>query len=256
MNILVAYAVDPEFEPWRKLRKFSEIPSDAFTIRRTEVDTATVDFIVTGMGSAHAARAMQAVPLTGYALGVAAGFAGSLHARLDVSDIVVAKSVLRAATSDSLDSDASFAAEAIAAGAKPIDALVSSDHVATTAAEKTALGATAQAVDMESYTVLDAAKRRGMSIVALRAISDRHDQTLPLDLSSVVDERGQVSIGRVLKMAAGSPGQLSALMKLGRESKAAAEVLARFLEAYIQKISRIRTQESSGAVQEETRRAL
>lgn len=240
MNILVAYAMDPEFEPWRKLGKFSEVPSGPFTLHRTEIDGSTVDFIVSGMGPVHAARAIQtALLLPGYTLCIATGIAGSLHLRLGVSDIVAAKSVVRAGTPDSLASDAHFIAEAVAAGAKPIDALVSSDHVATTAAEKAALGGMAQAVDMESFTVLDVAKRRGIPAVAIRAVSDRHDQTLPVDLVTAVDDRGQVSMGRILKMVAGHPGQISALMKLGRESKAAAGVLAHFLEVYIQRISSV-----------------
>ena len=239
MNVLVAYAVEPEFEPWRTLRKLTEIRSGAFTIRRTEIDGAAVDFIVSGMGPAHAARAMEAVSLTGYSLCIAAGFAGSLHAQLDLSEIVVAKSIIRAQTSNSIASDARLVAEAAAAAAKPIGALVSSDHVATTAAEKSVFAASGQAVDMESYTVLDAAQRHGIPAVAIRVISDRHDQTLPVDLSRAVDDRGQVSIGHVLKMVAGSPGQISALIKFGRESKAAAGVLAHFLEAYIQRISSV-----------------
>lgn len=256
MNILIAYAVDPEFEPWRKLRKFTEIASGTYAIRRTEIDGANVDFIVSGMGPARAANAMQSVSLARYAACIASGFAGSLHAQLNASDIVVAKSVLRAGSPDSLAADARLVTEATSAAAKPIEALISTGHVATTTAEKSNLGVAAQAVDMESYAVLDAAKRHGVPAVAIRAISDRHDQILPVDLSAAVDERGQVSIGRVLKMAAGNPGQIASLIKLGRESKAAAVVLARFLDAYIQRLSRIEMQSSSTAAQEAPRRTL
>jgi hypothetical protein len=133
--------------------------------------------------------------------------------------------------------DAVLAAEAVAAGGKAIDTMISSDRIATTIDEKARLASLADAVDMESYTVLAAARERNLPAVVIRGVSDRHDQAMPVDLSTAVDERGQVSIGNVLKMAAGNPMQIAALMKLGRESKAAAEVLAKFLDGYIERIS-------------------
>lgn len=238
MKVLVAYAVEPEFDPWRKLRKFSELTTADFTIRRTQIAGANVDFVVSGMGPARAAHAMQAVASEEYSVIVASGLAGSLRRELDVAHIVIPKVVRAADENRSLACDDFLLAEGISAGGKSIETIVSSERIATAVEEKARLGKSAEAVDMESFAVMDSARRIKIPAVVIRAISDRHDQAMPLDLSTAVDERGQVSIGRVMKLAAGKPGQISALMKLGRESKAAAEALARFLDGYIERLSR------------------
>jgi nucleoside phosphorylase len=237
VNILVAYAVDPEFGPWRKLRKFREVAAGDFTIQRTEISRATVDFVVSGMGPGFALRAMQAVDLPTYAICVACGFAGSLRMELGVGDIVIARAIRPAEGAASIACDAGLVAEAVANGGKAIDVLVSAERVASTVEEKAHLATSGSAVDMESITVVAEAQRCDIPAVAIRAISDRHDQAMPVDFSAAVDERGQVSIGRVLRMVTGNPAQISGLMRLGRDSKTAAESLARFLDAYVEKVS-------------------
>jgi nucleoside phosphorylase len=239
MNILVAYAVQPEFDPWQKLRKFGKIATGGFTIHRTEIGRATVDFVVSGMGPSRAQGLMEAVASPKYAVVIASGLAGSLRSDLAVAEVVAPATVRRTETADSLSCDAALIAEGISVGAKGIETIVSSERIATTPAEKAQLGGSGDAVDMESFAVVSAAQRLKIPAVVIRAISDRHDQALPVDLSAAVDERGQISIGHALKMVAGNPGHIASLMKLGRDSKAAAEALARFLDRYIERISGI-----------------
>ncbi len=238
MKVLVAYAVEMEFDPWRKLRRFADTAAGDFTIRRTQIARAMVDFVVTGIGPARAALAMESIASTEYFAVIAAGLAGSLHSSLAVGNIVIPTAVRRADGAASLVCDAVLRGEGISEGGKGIDTIVSSDHVATTLDEKEHLGKSAQAVDMESFSILACAQRLEIPAVVVRSISDRHDQALPVDLSTAVDERGQVSIGGIMKLVAGKPRQISSLMKLGRESKAAAEGLARFLDAYVERIWR------------------
>jgi len=246
MNILITCAVDPEFDPWKKLRKFQEIRAGEFTIRRAEIAGANVDFLVTGMGPVRATRAMDAIASQEYGVCVASGIAGALQPSVDVGDIVVPRAVTESGTANKIACDPQLVQRAVSSGAKVIEEMVSCDRVASTVAEKARLGEFAAAVDMESFAVLNAAWRRHSRAVVIRAISDRHDQALPLDLSATVDERGQVSIGAVLRMVAGNPGQISALMKFGRESKAAAEKLARFLDERLPAIAENRA--ASGAL--------
>lgn len=238
MKVLVAYAVEPEFDPWRKLRKFSDVAVRDFTIRRTQIGGATVDFVVSGMGPARAIRAMEAVAPAKHSIVIASGLAGALRREIGIGDIVVPEAVRRAQAAGLLVCDAALRGEGISAGAKGIETIVSSEHIATTVQEKERLGKSAEAVDMESFSVVASAQRLKIPAVVIRAVSDRHDQAMPVDLSTTVDERGQVSIGRVMKLVAGKPGQISSLMRLGRESKAAAEGLARFLDGYIERLSR------------------
>jgi hypothetical protein len=90
---------------------------------------------------------------------------------------------------------------------------------------------------MESYTILSVAEERKLSSVAIRVVSDRFDQDMPVDFSTTVDENGNVRVAGVLKQVIRHPIQLPALIRLGRESKTAAQGLANFLEAYIKKLS-------------------
>jgi adenosylhomocysteine nucleosidase len=237
MNILVTYAVDPEFAPWPKLRNFQKIPAGDATLHRTEIGQASVDFLVTGMGPKHAGRALEAIDFRAYQMVISSGFAGAVVPGLEIEQIVVASKVRQSKTNNLLSSDAALVDAATSAGATLIGHLVSFDRIATNTTEKYALTPYGDAVDMESFSVLAAAQACDVPAIAIRIISDRHDQALPVDLGAAVDERGQVSIGRVLKMAAGNPGQIAALMRLGRESKAAADVLARFLNAYLENIA-------------------
>lgn len=246
MKILIVYAVDPEFEPWRRLRIFEQISEGDVTVHRTVSGAATVDFLVSGMGPAYAARAMDAIADGGHSIYIAAGFAGALRSECTIGDIVIPKSIRSEATDELASPDAQLVAQAIAAGGQSVATLVSSDRIATTVEEKKRLGQRAEAVDMESFTVVSAAQRRKIPSLAVRIISDRHDQALPVDLSAAVDDRGQVAVGSVLRIAARNPGQISALMKLGRDSKRAAESLSRFLDAYISSISCMEPRSFSG----------
>ena len=136
MKVLVAYAVDPEFTPWRRLRKFQEIAAGDFAIQRTEIGRATVDFVVSGMGPAHAARAMAAVDLGAYAVCIASGFAGSLRPELGVGDIVIPRGVRSDGAGELVSCDAGLVNEAASGGGKAIEVMVSSARVASSVAEK------------------------------------------------------------------------------------------------------------------------
>jgi adenosylhomocysteine nucleosidase len=90
---------------------------------------------------------------------------------------------------------------------------------------------------MESFAILTTARSRKVPAVAIRVISDSFDRDLPVDIDTLVDEQGNVRIGGVVRYVAKHPLVVPALVRLGRESKTAAEALAHFLEAYIKKLS-------------------
>lgn len=233
MNILVTFAVDPEFGPWHKRHAFQKISAGDCTLHRAEIAGATVDFLVTGMGPSYASRAIASVDLARYAACISSGLAGALVPGLSVGTIIAAPRIREGKSDNFLDSNSALLNAATAIGARAVECLVSSDRVATSAAEKYALAGYGDAVDMESFTIVSAARAHNLRAIAIRAISDTHTQTIPLDLASAIDERGQVSIGKVLKMAAGSPGQIADLMRLSRDSKSAADSLFQFLTRLI-----------------------
>ena len=114
---------------------------------------------------------------------------------------------------------------------------LTSDHVVRTVAEKKALAPFADAVEMESFGVLSAAAAQGKSAVAIRVISDDVRNDMPAIVDTAVDEMGNVKIAGVARYVVRHPLQLPALIRLGRDSKTAAEALAHFLEAFIKKLS-------------------
>jgi hypothetical protein len=111
------------------------------------------------------------------------------------------------------------------------------DHVVRTAEEKARLAPFAGAVEMESFAILSAAATRKLSTVAIRVVSDSLRDDMPAIVDIAIDEKGRIRIGSVLRHVARHPIQLPALIRLGRNSRTAAEALAHFLEAYIKKIS-------------------
>lgn len=62
----------------------------------------------------------------------------------------------------------------------------------------------ASAVDMETYSILDAATRAGVPVAALRVVSDSFDRELP-DLNRALNQDGALDGRKALGVAIGSP---------------------------------------------------
>ena len=127
-----------------------------------------------------------------------------------------------------------FAAEN---GATVVEQFFSAVRVVGRAEEKRHLGAHSDAVEMESFEVLLESAASGIPAIAIRVISDTVDEDLPLDMNRIFTDEGQVSIPRVLGQVALHPGSVPDLVRLGQNSKAAAESLAGFLDKYIATVS-------------------
>lgn len=196
-----------------------------------------VDFLVTGMGAAHAQRAAEAVLSKDYSFCIVAGFAGALKSCVKPGDVVAPEKVLPAGSGRPILCERNLFRGAKQDGAIEIAALLTTDHVIGTAEEKAGLSPFAEAVDMESYSILTAAGGKGVPALAIRVISDSFDSDLPVNIDTMVDDQGNVRIGGVVRYVARHPLLLPALIRLGRHSRTAAEAMANFLEAYIKKLS-------------------
>jgi len=237
VRVLVTFAVDAEFAPWRKLRNLKRRQVDGVVVHEAKIGRAEVDFVVTGMGIDNAASATRSVLKNEHDFCVASGFAGSLQPNFKVGDILAAEAVQFLGKSKILQSNRNLARHAEGDGAIFAKMLITADHVVRTPAEKSALAPFAEFVDMESFGVFTAAHEIGRPAVAIRVISDAHDGELPVNVELTMNKKGQVQIGRVVRFLARYPSTLPALIRLGRDSRTAAEALAAFLEAYIKKIS-------------------
>jgi adenosylhomocysteine nucleosidase len=236
MNILVTYAVEAEFAPWRALN-MEKVTIGNVTLQRAQIGPATVDFVITGMGAANAERVADAVISKTYSFCIISGFAGALKSSVKLRDIVAPETVQHHATRQTEICDHDLLSRASENGATRIATLLTTGHVVNTGAEKNNLSAFAEAVDMESFAILHAANKNHVSSAVVRVISDSFDRDMPSELETIVDAQGHVKISGVVRYVAKHPLMVPALVRLGRDSKSAAEALARYLESYIDKLS-------------------
>jgi adenosylhomocysteine nucleosidase len=257
LKILVTFALETEFAPWRTLRKFRRAMWGAVETHVTEIGGAEVRVVLTGVGSRQAASAVSNVswdePDT-MQFCISSGLAGGLKPAYRVGEVLSARTVVAEtapvdASGGTIESSSALVSFAADAGATVVDRFYSAERAVSTAHEKRHLGESADAVEMESFQVLLKARADGIPAVAIRSISDAVDEDLPLDMNEVFTERGEVSIPRVLGQVAMRPQSLPGLVRLGRKSKQAAESLAEFLDRYILALSeRAKALESQAAV--------
>lgn len=237
MKVLVTFAVEAEFAPWRRMRNLREIKIGEIRVFQVQIGRAQVDMVITGMGCENARRVSDVLLNEPYQFCVTAGFAGAVSGKHRVGDVLVPESVQELGKSKTLQCSRNLAYAARDDGAHLVKMFLTTDRVISSAEEKARLAPFADAVEMESFAILAAAQRCKKSAVAIRVISDSIHHDVPIAVSTLVDQNGQVSIGGVVRYVARHPLQLPALLRLGRDSHTAAEALANFLEAFIKKLS-------------------
>lgn len=232
MKILVTFALENEFAPWRKLHPFRAGFGAAGAVYEARIGDADVRVLLTGAGEAHARRMVrQAIPDATDVL-VVSGLAGSLKPRYRPGDVLVAAAVREASGIQILRSEPALVEMAAVFGARRVPMFVTANRVAVNAEEKKRLSLAGDAVDMESFAAMAEAAAQSIPSIAIRAVSDAADEDLPLDFNQVMNERGGVQLSRVLGRLALAPGRLPGLLRLGRNSRRAAERLAAFLDVY------------------------
>jgi len=232
MKILVTFAVDAEFAPWRALRAFRRVAAEPVPVFESEAANGSIRVALTGMGPAAASRAAEWLFAQACDLCVTSGLAGGLKRQYRAGQVLVARAVREARTSREAASAIEIVEAARRAGARPVARFLTREEVAQSAGEKSALGMDADAVEMESYVILERAARAGIPAAAIRAVSDPVETNLPLDFNRVMDGRGQIRAGALLRQVARQPQRVPALVRLGVESRRAAVRLAGFLERF------------------------
>ena len=239
MHILVTFAVEAEFAPWRSRHPFVPYEFDEagrrrdFDLYRANTCSNEVTVLLTGMGGENASNAMQTIPLEMQDVCIATGLAGALDPSLKPGTIVAGRRCEALSKVLKTASDAGLLDLAVAAGARAVNVFLTSEAILATAIEKQSLSASGSVVEMESAHILAAASRRQVPVVAVRAISDGADEDLPVDFRQIADSRGHVRVGGLLKELALHPHRLPLLVRFGRQSRAAAVSLADFLDQCI-----------------------
>ncbi len=241
MKILVTFALETEFAPWRALREFRAVLWGDAEVYRAQMGAAEVVVLLTGVGPKQAH--LQTAKVLGgdqesIHLCISSGLAGALKPEYQIGQVVAARAVcteneLRDSSSNRLQSSTALLSFAEECGATVVEQFFSSVRVVGRAEEKRELGEHSDAVEMESFEVLLESAAYGIPAIAIRAISDSVDDDLPLDMNRIFTDEGQVSIPRVLGQVALHPTAVPELVRLGQNSKTAAEALAQFLDKYI-----------------------
>lgn len=246
MRVLITFAVDAEFAPWRKLRKFRFIDFDGLRLWRSEAGAREITALVTGMGTQSAAKAMDLMMRLAdqdqhFDICISSGLAGALEETLSPGDIIAPQVLLSEnrfadLQSERLNVDPELRQQAIDGGARTADCLLTVDRVLVKQSHKRSCASRAQSVDMESFEIVKEACAWGARCVVVRAISDSAQEDLPINFNLTVSKKNQVSVAKVMLQLAKNPLVLPALLRFGRQSQKAAGALAAFLEGYIQRL--------------------
>lgn len=248
MKVLVTFAVEAEFAPWRKRHRFTAVPAAGLRICSAKLSGVEVVVILTGIGDSSASvlglqmRAFAAEYSFDFC--ISSGLAGALLPQYAAGDILAARQVRSPhihvdAGTDSLECDKGLVAAAEVCGAKAVGSFYTANHIVITSAEKSKLGTSADAVDMESFGIVREAYAWGTRPVAIRAISDNSDEDLPVDFNLALTGKGDISVGRIVGQALLHPKSVPSLIRFGKQSQRAAESLADFLDLYIPKLAQL-----------------
>jgi adenosylhomocysteine nucleosidase len=231
MKILVTFAVRAEFAPWQRRRNFMRLPGDS-PVFEAMFGGARVRAVLTGMGQEHALNTAKKSLTYRPDFCISTGLAGSLRSGLRPGDILAARLVSEVGEPVAVASHPELLSTAVDCGARRIERLATSRVVVARAEEKRKLGSQAEAVDMESYTILAEAARCGVPAVAIRAVSDTVDFDMPYDFDQARDSQGQIRRMRIISQILRKPFGLPALLKLARDTRYASFRLADFLDAF------------------------
>jgi nucleoside phosphorylase len=243
MKVLVTFAVSEEFGPWQARHRFAPVRPEDPTVFQARVGDAEVTALLTGIGP-RIAKLSTGILLAGlesehmFDLCISTGLAGALKPGYAAGDILAASSIAREEKNlllprGELPAHPRCLELAGDCGARIVQRFRTSDHLILTACEKSLLAETADAVEMESFDILNEALSRGIPGIAIRAVGDSADEDLPLDFNQAVTPEGRISRGRIFTALLKRPMALPGLLRFARQSRDAAIALADYLDCYV-----------------------
>ncbi|MGO8925588.1 MAG: hypothetical protein ACLQU3_01500 [Limisphaerales bacterium] len=201
---MVCFAVKEEARPFKKLVE----------------ECGNVRVMLVGMGRRNAERAVRAALAEERPdFVISCGFAGGLRPGLTRGMVVFGA-----------DPETGLEPALLAAGAKPAR-FHCSDGVAATATQKRALweATSADAVEMESEIIRAVCREQQIPSATVRVILDTADEDLPLDFNQLMTADQKMSYGKMALAVARSPLKVAALLRLRKQTRAAARSLSKVL---------------------------
>jgi len=210
-----------------------------------------VRVLLTGIGQRNAERTIrQALAERPPELVLTCGFAGGLNPELATGTVVFsvdeAPSSRRGNEADFLAGSkipppyvggydpvatiSSLSPALLAAGAQPAR-FHCADRLAASAESKRTLRLStgADAVEMESGIIRAVWRENEILSATVRVISDAASEDLPLDFNRLMDADQNLNYGKLAAALVKSPGRIGALLRLKKQTQAAAEKLAQVL---------------------------
>jgi hypothetical protein len=232
--LLLTFAVKEEARPFHKLIG----------------ERSELKILITGIGRRNAERAIRKA-LAGQSprLVLTCGFAGGLNPELAAGTVVFSvdedPGSRRGNEADFLASSpipppyvggygpaaiSGLAPALLAAGGRPAR-FQCVERVVTTATEKRAIRQQtgADAIEMESGAIRAICGEHAVPSATVRVISDDANEDLPLDFNRLMDSDQNLKYAKLTAALLKSPGKMGALIKLQKQTQAAAEKLAQVL---------------------------
>lgn len=205
-------------------------------VRSYRVGPARVLAGWTGIGGEATARVIEALGADPPRALLHAGVAGGLSPSLRTGDLVVCDRLLLDRHDDApVFERAGAPFDAWLAGVPTVrGAGLTVERVVTSAAHKRALfeRTGAAVVEMESWHAARAAEAVDVPFVAVRAVCDGHDASLP-DLTSALDPVGRPRTLRLLRHLVARPGTISTLPRVALSFAGAQRALVRLVAAVL-----------------------
>ena len=246
MRVLVTFAVEAEFAPWRRRHAFEQVSVPTLVGLRGNffydgtVFEHDVEVLLTGIGweeekGANGPRYVLRELLKNEPdFCISSGLAGGLRSDLRCGDIVAGRELALRTGGDPVRSSPNLLMVAKEAGARVDLRQITETRIVSEASGKAALSSFGDFVDMEGYHVLQIVSGAGIPAISLRAISDTACEDLPPDLDRIVDRAGHVQTIPLLKFLVRRPGQFGSLLTFGARSRNAAGSLADFLDRFLE----------------------
>ena len=244
MFVLVTFAVDAEFTPWRKIRRFRKVKlnekhwSGGADVYETQVGDCCVWVSLTGMGiKRFDFKSALCLRSTGLDAIISSGLSGALKRSYRVGQIVVPKRVGTFSDAAGLATAATLADLAERQGATLVDTLLTADRIIDTRGEKARLSHFADVVDMESFHIVHEFSLEAAPVTVIRAISDTADEDLPIDFSKVLTHTGRLRAAQLVKELVLHPTQIPHLIRFAKQSREAAKNLVNFLDVFLRALT-------------------
>ncbi len=128
MRVLVTFAVDAEFAPWRQLRDFTVNDNGLCRVHTAAIGDLEVDILLTGIGGKSAwLETTKKIWDGDIDVCISSGLAGALRAEYRPGDILTPKSVWSAVWNKNISCDPALRRWAVEAGAREVQAFHSAE---------------------------------------------------------------------------------------------------------------------------------